>query len=409
MQSANPPAGPPTVVAAEGARLRTDDGRSLLDLTSGWNVANVGWQHPAVVAAAARQLSELPYAPSWCPTPVRDRLAGALSDRLEGRFQALYAVTGAEAVEVALKAARRVTGRHAVVGFRESYHGSTLGALAAGGVEPARTADLGPSPLFRLAPIPDALRTTPDALAAEIRRTILADPLPAAVLLEPVFTNPGVLPLAPMVRDAVVAATREAGALLVADEVGTGVGRCGGFLASDVVGLDADLVVLGKALGGAVAPISAVLLKAGIPRPAFGPAFDSTFAWMPFACAAALATLDVLEREGLAARAEALGRDGVARLEDALGGVPGVAAVRGLGLEMGIELVNPDGTPAHALRRPVKEALLRRGIFAEFSRYTATLLLMPPLVIPDGDWSQSLDIVAETARDILQTSASAAS
>jgi 4-aminobutyrate aminotransferase len=407
VQPTNNRAGPPTVVGAEGVYLRTAEGASLLDLTSGWNVANVGWRHPHVVAAAARQLAELPHAPNWCPTPVRERLADALSERLGGRFQPVAACTGAEAVEVALKIARRVTGRHAVVGFRESYHGSTLGALAAGGVEPARTADLGPSPLFRLAPIPDEGRADPRELAEGIRAAILQDPPAAAVLVEPVFTNPGVFPLKGPVLEAVQSAAREAGALLIADEVGTGLGRCGRFLASDVVGLDPDVVVLGKALGGAVAPISAVLLKAEHPRPPFGPAFDSTFAWMPFACAAALATLEVLDGEDLAARAEALGRDGRARLEDRLGGVAGVAAVRGAGLEMGIELVRPDGSPAHDLRRPVKEALLQRGIFAEFSRYTATLLVMPPLVIPEAVWLEALDTVAATVRNLLQSSAPA--
>lgn len=386
------------VVAAggRGATLIDADGRELTDLTSGWNVTNTGWNHPEVIAAVRTQAEQLAFSPPWCSHQGRVTVAERLSEAVGFQAKTLCVVSGSEAVEAALKVARRATGRHATVAFTEAYHGGTLGAMLAGGVPQLRGVDLPPDEWHRHAPIPDMLRRGSRDYAEEARRVILADPAPAAVLLEPVFTNPGVIHGDGDFYKAIAEAAAEAGALVIMDEVGTGFGRTGQMFGFQNWPIQPDIVTVAKGLSSGVVPMAGAVMRAELADAVAGPGFSSTFGWTPLACAAAHATLDVIQREDLAGRARRLGEEALGRLRPLVEQVPHVADVRGMGLEMGIELTAPDGSP---LPRPPMEhltrRLLERGVFAEPSAYTSTLLLMPPLVIPDDQLWSALDIVAE--------------
>ncbi|WP_353987353.1 aspartate aminotransferase family protein [Ruicaihuangia caeni] len=393
---------PLAVRSGEGAHLIDEDGRRVLDLTSGWNVANAGWNHPRIVAAVVEQAKELAFAPPWCTHDGRSRVAERLSGMLAtasgigGEFKALSGATGSEAVEAALKVARRATGRQATVGFTEAYHGGTLGALQAGGVPQVQGVDVPTSQFHRHAPIPDMLRANGRDYAALVRETLLSGPPPAAILLEPAFTNPGVIHGDREFYQAVQAAAREAGALLIIDEVGTGFGRMGHTFGFEHWGLQPDIVVVAKALTSGAVPMAGALMRSELADAVSGPGFSSTFGWVPLACAAATASLDVLEDEQLAERARRLGELALERLRPLVDAHSNVAAVRGIGLELGIEFTDAAGDP---LPRPPMETLtrrlLQRGIFAEPSAYTSTLLLMPPLVIDEAEWLGALDAIAE--------------
>lgn len=394
---------PVAVAGGHGARLTDADGRHLLDLTSGWNVANTGWNHPRVVEEVCRQARQMSFAPPWTTHQGRPHIAERLSELLGGGFTALCGATGSEAVEAALKVARRATGRHAVVGFTEAYHGGTLGAMLAGGVPQLQGVDLPADGWHRHAPIPDELRSNGRDYASLAYETITTGPPPAAILLEPIFTNPGILMGPPEFYAAIQRAAEEVGALIIMDEVGTGFGRTGRTFGFQHWPIQPDIVVVAKALSSGAVPMAGAMLRDGLADAVSGPGFSSTFGWTPLACAAANATLDIIADEDLAGRAAALGGRAMDRLKPLVEDVPHVAAVRGLGLEMGIELVGRDGSP---LPRPPLELLTRRllsrGLFAEPSAYTSTLLLMPPLVIEESDWDDALNILAEeiTALDV---------
>lgn len=386
---------PLAVATGNGATLVDVDGREVTDLTAGWNAANTGWNHPDVVQAIQKQAADLSYAPPWCTHEGRVTVAERLGRLLGFEAAALCVATGSEAIEAALKVARRATGRHATVGFTQAYHGGTLGAMLAGGVPQLQGVDLPPDGWHRHAPIPDAVRAGGQDYAAAAREAILAEPQPAAVLLEPVFTNPGVIFGDDAFYTAISDAAAEAGALVIIDEVGTGFGRTGRAFGHEHWPLRPDIVTVAKALTSGAVPMAGALMRTDLAEAVAGPGFSSTFGWTPLACAAAHASLDVIEREGLAARAEALGTEALERLAR-LTGLPHVAAVRGKGLEMGVELVGRGNEP---VGRPVMERLtwrlLERGVFAEPSAYTSTLLLMPPLVISEERLWGALDAVAE--------------
>lgn len=387
---------PLVVASGHGATLVDADGREVTDLTSGWNVTNTGWNHPEVVAAVHRQADRLAFSPPWCSHEGRVTVAERLSELMGFPCKTLCGATGSEAVEAALKVARRATGRHAVVAFTEAYHGGTLGAMLAGGVPQLRGVDLPRDEWHRHAPIPDSLRRGERDYAEEARSVILAQPAPAAVLLEPLFTNPGVLHGDETFYKAVAEAAAEVGALIIIDEVGTGFGRTGMMFGFEHWPIQPDIVTVAKGLSSGVVPMAGAVMRAELAEAVAGPGFSSTFGWIPLACAAAHATLDVLVRDDLPGRARRLGEEALARLRPLVTAVPQVAGVRGLGLEMGVELVDPEGAP---LPRPPMERLTRRllerGVFAEPSAYTSTLLLMPPLVIPEQQLWSALDLVGE--------------
>lgn len=388
---------PLAVASARGSVLIDADGREVIDLTSGWNVCNVGWNHPRVVEAVRRQASQLPFAPSWCTHDGRSGVAERLSNLLGGEFAALCGSNGSESVEAALKVARRATGRHAVVGFTEAYHGGTLGSMLAGGVHTLHGVDLPRDEWHRHAPIPDMLRAAGRNYGDFARAVILQEPQPAAVLLEPVFTNPGVLAGDEHFYRSIAEAASACGALIIIDEIGTGFGRTGSMFGFQQLPIKPDIVVVAKAITSGAVPMAGALMRSELVKFVAGQGFSSTFGWTPLACAAANATLDVLEEEGLAARAKELGALAVERLRPLVDEVSHVADVRGHGLEMGIELVKPDGAPvSFATIIGLARTLLKRGVFAEPSSYTSTLLLMPPLSIPQEQLLHALDIVAES-------------
>lgn len=378
----------PSLVWAEarGANVLDVDGNRFLDLTAGFGVAAIGHRHPAVVAAVGRQSRRLLHGLGDA-APHEPRLL--LAERLARLVpvddpQTYFAVSGADAVEVALKTAVLATGRAGVVAFAPAYHGVTLGALAA----TSRAAFRDPF----AAHLHGHLRRLPFAAPlAEIESALAAD-APAALLVEPIVGREGVLVPPPGWLAGVAAACRRHRVPLVADEVFTGFGRTGHRFAVDAEGVRPDLLCCGKALAGGL-PIGAVIgrreLLAAWDRG--GEALHTgTFVAHPVACAAALAVLEVLARERLDERAAALGEAIAPTLAAWAGRTPALLEVRGRGLLWGLELRDRD------LAQAFVDAARRRGVLLLAGGPAGRVAqLAPPLTITRRQLDAALRILAE--------------
>jgi predicted acetylornithine/succinylornithine family transaminase len=349
-------------VSGEGPWLVDDGGRRYLDLVAGIAVVGLGHCHPAPLAAARAQLERLWHVSNlyWTEPMV------ALADRLSVRFggaEAFFCNSGAEAVEAALKYARKATGKSGVIALDGSFHGRTLGALAVTG-QPAKRAAF--EPLLEgvtFAPLNDA-----EALRAA------ATPETGCVLIEPVQGEGGIRPATPEFLAAARSLADKLGALLILDEVQTGVGRTGTFFAFEQLGVRPDAVVLAKGLANGL-PIGC-LLVADEAAGAFEPGdHASTFGGNPVACAAASAVVDEITGELLAAV-----RDKGALVA---GRLPGV---RGLGLLLALDVDRPAADVA-------EECLERRLLVGTAGEHT--LRLTPPLTIRTEELEQALAILEE--------------
>ena len=357
-----------TFVEGDGARLTADDGSTYLDFAGGIAVVGLGHGHPDVVAAAHLQLDRLWHVSNlYWTEPMAD-----LADRLSARFggaQAFFCNSGAEAVEAALKYARKATGRHAVAALEGSFHGRTLGALAVTG-QPAKRQAFEPlaGPVSFARPNDDA------SLAAAI------GPETGLVILEPVLGEGGVVPLEPAFLEAAAVLAAEHGALLAFDEIQTGVGRTGTFFAWEQAGVRPDLVTLAKGLANGL-PLGC-LLVADEAAGGFEPGdHASTFGGNPVACAAACAVCDAID-EDLLARVGGHGEE----LRAGLGRLGAVRESRGRGLLIGAELDRPAGA--------VVLECLEHGLLVT-SAGERVLRLTPPLTIERADIDEALDILRE--------------
>jgi len=351
-----------TFVEGDGSWLIDDAGRRYLDLFAGIAVVGLGHRHPAPLAAAHAQLDRLWHVSNLYSTEPMQQLAAALSDRFGGA-RAFFCNSGAESIEAALKWARKATGRTEVVTLEGSFHGRTMGALSVTGQPSKRTAF---EPL-----VPGAVFATPATLAACVSERT------AAILLEPVQGEGGVHPLAPETLAHARALADEHGALLILDEVQTGVGRTGTFFAWQQLGVRPDAVTLAKGLANGL-PIGALLVADEAPT-AFAPGdHASTFGGNPVACAAACAVVETVDDDLLAqVRAtSSLLRDGLATFGE----------VRGLGLLLAVELDRPAG--------PVVEAALEHGLVIG-SAGERTLRLTPPLTLSSEEATVGLHLLAE--------------
>jgi acetylornithine/N-succinyldiaminopimelate aminotransferase len=369
------PPPPLTFVRGAGSYLFDSDGRRYLDCLSGLAVTSLGHAHPAVAEALHDQATTLLHVSNLFGTEPGPEVARTL-DRLVGDGEqaggeVFFCNSGAEANECAIKLARRCggRGRHLVVSAYGSFHGRTLATLHATG-QPAKHRPFQPLPEgFRHVAWNDL-----DALAAAL------DPGVAAVLLEPVQGEGGVIPASAPYLQGVRRLCDERGVLLMLDEVQTGLGRTGRWFGFQHLGVRPDVVTMAKALGNGV-PIGACWARADVAA-AFEPGdHATTFGGQPLATAAARAVLAVMQREDVPQRAERAG----ARFRERLDALPAVAGVRGLGLLLAVELTGRDA-------RDVNAALLEAGLVANAVTRTA-LRLAPSLLISDDEIDEASTII----------------
>jgi ornithine--oxo-acid transaminase len=348
-----------TWVGGEGAHLIDADGQRYLDLFGGYGVFAIGRNHPAAISAVQEVMAaRMGNLPQLGVTLLSGVLAEQLLARAPGSVAAMVpANTGTEAVEAAIKIARAATGRPRVLYAEHAFHGLTLGSLSINGNAEFRD---GFGPLLEgCDPVPFG---DLDVLRAQLERGDVA-----ALVLEPVQGKGVNLPPSGYLAGA-QRLCRETGALFVCDEVQTGIGRTGRFLALEHWALEPDLICVAKALSGGLVPIGAVLVS----RTAFDSVFDgmeravrhgSTFGGNDLAAAAALATLRVIEQEGLVERSERLGALLLELTAPLVEDFEVVREVRGLGLMWAIEF----GPPAGAIGRKVWDAVERRqpGLFSQ--------------------------------------------
>ena len=371
---------PVEFVRGEGARLWDAEGKEYLDFVSGVSVCSVGHCHPAVVEAVREQAGRLIHVSNLFYTEPGVRLAERLCESsLGGR--AFLTNSGTEAIECAIKLARKHAHRRGIaepeiVTVERAFHGRTMGSMAA---TPGLAAnpDFGPMlPGFRSVPIDE-----PGALRAAVgERT-------AAVMLEPILGEAGVYPLAEEMLVAAREACEESGALLILDEIQTGIGRTGSLWAHEQTPVRPDVMTTAKALGGGLAvgaclasPEAAEVLEPGD--------HGSTFAAGPLASTAALAVLDVVDDPGLLRRVRELG----ASLSESLAAIDGVREVRGRGLMIGVGL--EDGIDAAAVAARALEA----GLVVNVPE-PSSLRLLPPLVISGEEAERASSVIAVALAD----------
>ena len=348
-----------TFVEGDGSWLVDSTGKRYLDLLGGIAVVGLGHRHPAPLKAAHAQLDRLWHTSNLFFTEPMEQLAGKLSDRFGGA-DAFFCNSGAEAVESALKWARKATGRTEFVSLEGSFHGRTFGALSVTG-QPAKRAAFEPL-------LPGALFATPETLADHV------GPNTAAILLEPVQGEGGVHPLSPEVLAQARALADEHGAMLIFDEVQTGVGRCGAFFAWQRLGTKPDALTLAKGLANGL-PVGAFLVGHDAPT-AFAPGdHASTFGGNPVACAAACAVVDTVDDE-LLERVRATSEKFASALPN----------IRGLGLLLAVEL---DGPAA-----PFADAALEQGVVVGTAGPT-TLRLTPPLTLSADETDLAIALLLE--------------
>ena len=370
---------PVTFVRGEGSWLFDAQGRRYLDFICGLAVTSLGHSHPAVadaVAAQARTLSHVSnlYGNELAPEVAAtiDRLVGGGQTRAGG--QVFFCNSGAEANECALKLARRWAGpgRHVVLSTWGSFHGRTLATLTATG-QPAKHGPFEPLPTgFAHVPYDD-LGALEDALGA---------PDVAGVLVEPIQGEGGVVTPSSDYLAGVRALCTAHEALLMVDEIQTGLGRTGRWFAFQGRDLQPDVVTMAKALGNGM-PVGACWARAEVAA-AFGPGdHGSTFGGQPLALAAARATLAVMEAEDVCGRARVAG----AALATGLAGLPGVVGVRGEGLLLAAQL-DSDTAPA------VATAALERGLLVNAVR-PDSIRVAPPLLVSGAEIDQALAILGQ--------------
>ncbi|KFU76448.1 acetylornithine aminotransferase [Amycolatopsis lurida] len=349
-----------TLVRGEGAKVWDADGKPYVDLLGGIAVNALGHAHPAVVAAVTEQVAKLGHTSNLYVNPVAVELAETLLDvaGLSGNAKVLFVNSGAEANEAALKISR-LTGRTKIVACEGAFHGRTMGALSLTGQPSKRDA---------FAPLVPGVTHVPYGDVAALRAAV--DTETAAVFLEPILGEAGVVPAPDGYLQAAREITKATGTLLVLDEVQTGIGRTGAWFAFQHTGIVPDVITLAKGLGGGL-PIGAVigvgeageLMKPG--------QHGTTFGGNPICCAAGLAVLKTITKDNLNDHVSALGKDIASRVEEL--GHPLVSGVRGAGLLLGI-----------ALREPVSAAVAKAAQDAGYLVNPIapdTIRLAPPLIL----------------------------
>jgi 4-aminobutyrate aminotransferase len=388
----------------EGVYLYDTDGRRHLDFTAGIGVTGTGHCHPRVVEAAQRQVATLihgQYTTVMHEPLLRltDRLGDVLPEPLDSLF---YLNSGSEAVEASVRLARHATGRQNIVSFSGGFHGRTMGAAALTTAGTKFRAGIGPlMPGVVVAPFPQAYRygwTEAEATRFALREldyllaTASAPADTAAFMVEPVLGEGGYIPAPPGFLEGLRERADRHGILLIVDEVQTGFGRTGRFWGHDHAGIRPDVLITAKGLASGF-PLSAIAAPSELMERAWPGSQGGTYGGNAVSCAAALATLDVIQEEGLVDNAAQMG----ARLADGLRKVaadhPRIGDVRGLGLMQACEFSTPEGEPDPAAAQRAHRAAVDSGLLLlTCGAHGNVVRMIPPLIVTAEQIDDALDL-----------------
>jgi 4-aminobutyrate aminotransferase len=403
-----------TIAKAEGPWIEDTDGRRYLDF-HGNNVHHIGYGHPRLKKAIADQMDRLPFAPRRFANEPATALAEKLASLAPGGLsKVLFTTGGSDAVEVALKIARAATGRHKTVSFWDAFHGAGFGAASVGGEQMFRSHHIGPllSGTEHVAPFtcyrcpygyPDPSRQ-PDyemcklTCANFVRYVLEKEGDVAAVIAEPARAVPYIPP--PGYWAAVREACDDTGALLIFDEIPTGLGKTGRMFACEHDGVIPDILVMGKGLGGGILPIAATIARPELDVSGDYAIGHYTHEKSPVATRAALTTIEIIEDEGLVENAAVLGRDALDRLQEMKHRHGVIGDARGRGFLMGLELVKngDEKEAADDLAEDVYYRCLDAGLSFKVTLGNI-LTLTPPLILTREQMDFALGVVEQAIRD----------
>jgi 4-aminobutyrate aminotransferase len=397
----------------KGSYIWDVEGRRYLDFACGIAVTNLGHCHPDVVRAAQEQLGRLMHTSVVAHHEPAILLAERLAEISPGsNRKVFFSNSGAEAVEGAIKLARYATGRPAIIAFQGGFHGRTYGAMsltASRGEYRKRYEPMVPA-IYHV-PYPYVYRNpsgrTEEATLEyvfsaieEMLDTLVPPENIAAFIVEPVLGEGGyVVPpsdFLPRMRRL----CDEHGILLILDEVQSGYGRTGKMFASEHTGVVPDIMTLAKSIASGL-PLSAVVASSQLMDQWKPSAHGSTFGGNPVACAAGLATLDVFAREHVLQNAVERGEELKSRLKSLMQSVPAIGDVRGLGLMIGVELVDGQGRPDNKLLKKVRNACLDAGlILLSCGPHENVIRLIPPLTLSQAELNEGWDILSGAFREV---------
>jgi 4-aminobutyrate aminotransferase len=408
---------PIVVDRAQGAVVTDVNGREYLDCFAGISVVNAGHNNPAVIAAAKAQMDKLVHCSSYLyhVQPVADLAEKLAHIAPPGLTKTFFGNGGAEAIEGALKLARLYSGKHEFIALHGSFHGRSWGALSVTG-NMGRKKRGGPyASGVAFAPLPYAFRSAwkdPEECGRECARAIdevvrfATSGDVAAFIAEPVWGEGGIVVPPPNYFREVKKVLDQHGILFIADEVQSGFGRTGKMFAIEHFGVEPDILVTAKGIADGF-PLSAYTTRPEIAA-AYKPGDHlSTFGGNPVSCAAALASIDFMEKEDLPAKAAEMGAYVMTKLRELQKQNPVIGEVRGLGLMIGVELVKDEKlTPASAEAEAIRDSLLRQGVLVGVGGvYGNVVRFQPPLVITRQQIDRALTAFSTALSEVAQPAA----
>ncbi len=393
---------------AEGIWIEDMAGKRYMDF-HGNNVHHIGYGHPRLIEAVSAQMRELPFAPRRFTNKPAVALAEKLVDMAPaGLDRVLFATGGSDANEMALKLARAATGRFKTLSFWDSFHGAGFGAIGVGGEALFRSGPIGPLmpgdahvPPFSCYRCPYGFSDRNDcnmACAEMVRYVLQKEGDIAAVIAEPVRSVPYLPP--PGFWPAVRRACDDHGALLIFDDIPNGLGKTGEMFSCQHFDVVPDIITLGKALGGGMLPIAAMIAGSGLDVLGDRALGHYTHEKNPVTARAALSTIEIIESEGLVENAARVGKHALDRLREMQTRHPLIGDVRGLGLVLGIELVEDRSakTPADSAADRILYKALERGLSFK-TTMGCVLTLTPPLIVTIAEMDRALDIIEACIAD----------
>ncbi|MBX9685153.1 MAG: aminotransferase class III-fold pyridoxal phosphate-dependent enzyme [Candidatus Obscuribacterales bacterium] len=397
---------------AKGSYIYDMNGDAYLDFTTGIAVNNVGHCHPKVVEAVQAQVAELMHTSVVTHHKRYIELSKKLAEISPGRLDSVFlANSGAECVEGAVKMARYVTGRPCIINFRGSFHGRTIFTTALTTSKLVYREKYEPLPgSIHTVPFPYVYRShhrgNPEACVDEtmhqidmLFKQIVHPEQVAAFLVEPVQGEGGYVPAPVSFLKKLRELADKHGILLIVDEVQTGFGRTGKMFCIEHYGVEPDVMLMAKGIAGGM-PLSAFITRKEISQKWQPGRHGSTFGGNPVSCAAALATIDVIENEKLVERSAKAGHEMMEHLRKAFANNPQVGEVRGLGMMIGVELNEKDGSPSHDIAEAVANKCFQNKLLVlTCGSHGHVLRLIPPLTASDEEIKKGLDILVNAIND----------